>query len=520
VPRSGPDEARRALGRRAITALGLLVGFYLLAFGIVAAIVVLLVAALRGGHFRINMIPLAVAALAILRGVFYLDRAKDELPPVRIEASRDTQPVLWTEVDAMAEALGAPRPDTILLVHDVNAFVYQESRMLGLRKGRTVLGIGMPLLAVLRAAELRAVLAHEFGHISGGDTRFGPVVYRVRESLLRVVKNLGDGLLGKAFAGYFRLFMRLTMEVSRAQELAADAGAVRLVGRAATGTALHHIAIVDAAFDLLIGEYAVPVLRQGRWPADLYGGLRALCAEPGRGDQLRAAGAELMEQPTGKWDSHPSLGERVRRVTGMPEGHVVDDQRPARGMLRDADRIEQELAAQIAAAMVGQAANRDARGEPAIQQMSWEDAAREVLGPALEGAARRFTSAAIALGGDWRRRGLDQALELLDAGRGEELALQLVPDLAEQPADERPRIVDRALRRYFHAAIANELVRRHGWQWVSSWSELATAGGRSGTAPRRLARAALSGPAGVAAVRQELGLWATAPEQVPAWQVQ
>jgi Zn-dependent protease with chaperone function len=506
-----PDPSTRALRRRALTAIALLVGFYVLAFGIVAAIVIGLVWAAKTGNLRIKMLPLALAALAILRGVFYLDRDKGSLPPVRVETRPETEPELWAEVRAVGNALGAPIPQEIHIVHDANAFVYQEARLLGLRPGKVVMGIGMPLLGVLPIGQLRAVLAHEFGHITGGDMRLGPVVYRVRTSLLRVVERLGDGLLGKAFEGYFRLFMRLTMAVSRAQELAADAGAVRLAGREATATALRNIAIVDGAFDLVMDEYAAPLLRRQRWPADLYGGLRAICAEPGRGDQLRSVGAELVERPTDRWDTHPSLGDRIRRVAHLPEGQVVNDPRPALALLRDPARVEGELAARLAAVAVA-----GSGGGPAVEPMSWEEAAREVYGPAMEKAARRFTSAAIAVGGDWRRRGLDQALELLDAGRGEELARQLVPELPDGPEEERRRVMGLALRGYLHATIATELVRRHGWAWVPSWSERATAGGGHGTHPRRLARSALSGPDGVAAVRSELGLWA-APRDVPAW---
>lgn len=512
MPRHPGDPDTSALGRRAITALSLLVGFYLIAFGLVAAIVVGLVVAARTGNLRVNMLPLVLVALAILRGVFYLDRQKDPLPPVRFEATPGAEPELWAEVRAVADALGAPHPDAIYLVHNVNAFVYQKPRLLGLGRSRLVLGVGMPLLGVLRAGELRAVLAHEFGHVTGGDTRLGPIVYRARESIVRVVQNLRGGLIGTAFAAYFRLFMRLTMGVSRAQELAADAGAVRLAGRAATGTALRNLAIIDGAFDLLIEEYAAPLLRQGRWPADLFGGLRALCAEPGRGDQLRSIGGELLERPTGEWDSHPSLGDRVRRVAGLPEGQVADDPRPALALLRDQVRSERELAAQL-----GAIAAPPAEGRSPLAPMSWEDAAQEVYGPALERASRRFTSAAIAIGGDWRRRGLDQALELLEAGRAEELAVHLVPELAREAEEERRRLTTLVLRGYLHATIATELVRKHGWRWVPSWSERASAGGGHGTHPRRLARAALSGPDGVAAVRQELGIWPATPEHVPAW---
>jgi Zn-dependent protease with chaperone function len=510
-----PDASTAALRRRALVAVGLLVGFYLLAFGIVAAIALGFVVAFRTGHLRLNLLPFALVALAIGRGVFYLDRIDNLLPQVRAIARPDAEPELWAEVRAVADAIGAPHPAAIHVIHDANAFVYQETRLLGLRRGRVLLGIGMPLLAVLDSNELRAVLAHEFGHVAGGDTRLGPVVYRVRGSLLRVVDNLGDHVVGKAFAAYLRMYMRLTMAVSRAQELAADAGAVRLAGREATATALRNIAIIDGAFDLLMDEYAVPLLRRRRWPADLYGGLRAICAEPGRGDRLREAGTALLERPTGGWDTHPSLGDRVRRVAGLPEERPAGEPRPARSLLRDPARIEGELAARLAAVATAQT-----EGNYAVEPMSWEDAAREVYGPALERAARRFTSAAIALGGDWRRRGLDQALELLDAGRGEELARQVAPELAdgpeEMPEDERRRMIALALRGYLHATIATELVRRHGWTWVPSWSERATAGGGQGTHPRRLARSALTGPDGVAAVRAELSLWPTAPEHVPA----
>jgi Zn-dependent protease with chaperone function len=209
--------------------------------------------------------------------------------------------------------------------HDVNAFVDQDSQLLGLRPGRMVLGIGTGLLAILRADELRAVLGHELEHLGGRDTRYGPVVYRVRESIQRTIAQLHGGLLAKPFVGYFQLFMRLTMSVSRRQELAADVNAVRLGGRDAAAHALQGVAAASGAFDFLIQEYAAPLWQARSWPVDLYEGLRQLLAEPARAEQLQAFRTALLAAPGDRWDSHPPLGERLCLIASLRGGPATTD---------------------------------------------------------------------------------------------------------------------------------------------------------------------------------------------------
>jgi Zn-dependent protease with chaperone function len=87
-------------------------------------------------------------------------------------------------------------------------------------------------MQVLTIAEMRAVLAHEFGHYYGGDTRLAPWIYKTREAILRTVGHLSrrGSILQFPFVFYARLFMRVTQAISRAQEYAADALAARTVG--------------------------------------------------------------------------------------------------------------------------------------------------------------------------------------------------------------------------------------------------------------------------------------------------
>jgi hypothetical protein len=86
------------------------------------------------------------------------------------------------------------------------------------------------------------------------------------------------------------------------------------------------------------------------------------------------------------------------------------------------------------------------------------------------------------------------------------VAYYLQPDLEQVPIHERQRATTQVLGWYLRAALARELVRRHGSRWAPSWVEgvrvdgwYAAAGGLDD-----LVRHAMSGPAGVAAVKAAL----------------
>ena len=43
---------------------------------------------------------------------------------------------------------------------------------------RRVMGLGLSLMQILTVSELRAVVAHEFGHFHGGDVAIGPWIHK------------------------------------------------------------------------------------------------------------------------------------------------------------------------------------------------------------------------------------------------------------------------------------------------------------------------------------------------------
>ena len=64
--------------------------------------------------------------------------------------------------------------------------------VLELGRRRRVMFVGLPLLQLITERGLRAVIAHEYGHYAGGDTRLGPWIHRTRETVLRTIAHLSD----------------------------------------------------------------------------------------------------------------------------------------------------------------------------------------------------------------------------------------------------------------------------------------------------------------------------------------
>ena len=128
---------------------------------------------------------------------------------------------------------------------------------------RRMMGIGLPLLVILTVPQLRSVIAHEFGHYHGGDTRLGPLIYRTRSMVIRTVLGLrGDStifnIIRWPFYLYGKMFLRITQAISRRQEYNADILAAKVAGPQNTITALRTIHGVALAWGSYWGNEFAP----------------------------------------------------------------------------------------------------------------------------------------------------------------------------------------------------------------------------------------------------------------------
>jgi hypothetical protein len=180
------------------------------------------------------------------------------------------QPRLFALIDELARETGQKEPDDVYLIHDVNAWVTQRGGFPGFG-GRRVMGIGLPVLQFLTVSELRAVLAHEFGHFHGGDTSLGVFIYQTRAAIERTIQGLASAdarlaSLQGPFVAYGKFFLRTTEEISRAQESAADVLAAGIAGPRPLIEALKKLRVNAMAFRPYLNTEFSPVVGMGLLP--------------------------------------------------------------------------------------------------------------------------------------------------------------------------------------------------------------------------------------------------------------
>lgn len=486
------QQQKTALGPRVALAVGLLVGFYALALGLVAFFGWLIYFSLTQGRVNARILIVApIVIFAILRGVFFVDR-DDEVNGVRVTPA--DEPGLWQLVRDVAQKMGAVVPDEIVLVPDVNAFVYQHSRFLGLLPGKRVMGVGLGLVSVLHVDQLRGVVAHELGHYAGGDTRIGPLLYRADESLRRTVTHLKGGILAGLFRGYWKLFARLTLALRRRQELAADRAAVGVAGREAHATALQETGPAGLAYNFFVNQYVAPLLHANTRPDNLYSGFRSLLSDESRRDELAQLRDELERETTEPYDSHPALPDRLAQLEDLPPGEALSDTRPAREVLSDPDAAEGAVTRWWSLAVTDGGATR---------AVAWESDAGRVYGEGTRLAAAELAEAVAAVDGGPNPAGMERILAALEQGRHAEIVARLVPRIGEIPAAERNDAIRSVLANSLAGFVCVFLVESGRYDWQLSWSGPLQVRDDNGNVPdvEEKVEAAVASPEGVQRLR-------------------
>jgi Zn-dependent protease with chaperone function len=320
---------------QALLAVGLLVGFYVVALAIVVALVyvgyLLSVTWGRGlaGGFWILAV---VVAIALGRPLFSEQKATAPDGGGLVLREAD-QPKLWHEVRELAGFAATRPPDEIQLVAAANAGVAEETSLLGLVGGTRKMFIGAPLLVGLSREQLRAVLAHELGHYSGRHTALGALTYRGKEAIGQVLTELDDSFVRIPLRLYARLYLVVSQTVNRRQEFEADRLSAELVGSATAAEALRQTTALGPAWAFFVEQYVTPGADVGRRPQDLFDGFRRFLADPERQDQLAKVRTNLEEPPRSIYDSHPPITKRLAAFDAIAAKGAQDTSGPATTLL-------------------------------------------------------------------------------------------------------------------------------------------------------------------------------------------
>ncbi|AXA93642.1 M48 family metallopeptidase [Massilia sp. YMA4] len=287
--------------------------------------------------------------LFMLKSLFFVRQA---MPAGLTEVTAKEAPRLFAFLHELADAAGAPRAHRVFLSNRVNAAVFYDISLLNLLlPSRKNLEIGLPLVNALPLGELRAVLAHEFGHFAQRSMAVGRWVYVAQQVAGHLVaqRDKFDSLLDwmaridvrlRIFAWVlqlvvwsirslvemaFRVVLLMQSALSREMELQADLVAVALTGSDALVHALHRLHAADDAWQRALqfahneaaqgcavaDVYAVQSLITRRMAAilddDAYGRVPPVPAEaPARHRVFR----EQLGHPPRMWQSHPLNHER------------------------------------------------------------------------------------------------------------------------------------------------------------------------------------------------------------------
>jgi Zn-dependent protease with chaperone function len=282
---------------------------------------------------------------------------RQKFRPPGVLLDRSFQPHLFAELDSIAASLGEALPGEVYLTDQANAAVADRGGIVG-AGSRRVMGLGLPLLAVLSVSQFRAILAHEFAHYYRGDTRLGPWVAMAQMAFVRTLQQMR--LLGGVQRNillqmmvlpvtaylefYFTIFLGATRLVSRQREFRADELACLIAGKQPLVDGLRMLHAVPLYWRAYWHIELMPALRNGDLPPIEKGFAQWLTA-PGMPEQVEGAKKWQIENAkTGPYDTHPALRERIaaiQKLSGCPA--IREDTRPARELVEGLETAEQRL---------------------------------------------------------------------------------------------------------------------------------------------------------------------------------
>jgi Zn-dependent protease with chaperone function len=295
---------------------------YLLGVVLLLLFVVYFVLSLNFSYVTIKIvwIPLVLVGL-VLRSLWVTVPKPDGT-----ELSSEHAPKLFELISEVKSALAGPSVDRVLISDEYNAGIVQIPRLGMFGWLRNYLVVGLPLLTALTPQEFRAVLAHEFGHLSGNHGRFSGWIYRMRQSWIQILTRVHEerqyaAVLFEPFLNWYAPFFNAySFVLARAQEYEADAYSAELAGKETAARALVQITKSETALTEKFWPAFFRKSHDDPQPAkdpftQMLDGLKS----PVDGATEETWLANALKVETGYEDTHPSLKDRLTAMGYDPQ---------------------------------------------------------------------------------------------------------------------------------------------------------------------------------------------------------
>jgi Zn-dependent protease with chaperone function len=373
VKRSSPEATSEPTsGMRLIRRIyAVVLGFTSVYFYLSIPVVILLVVAAGGGviygFVALGRIPIKLTALIVIGMLFTIwvmikslfIRHKDEDPGERL--TEDRAPGLFAMLREVADRVGTRAVDAVYLVPDATVAVMERGSFLRRLRGQSqrCLILGLGVLEGMSQAQLKAILAHEYGHFSNKDTAGGDVALHVRTTILASARGMAEGGAAAWYNpawlflnSFHRIYLRVSQGASRLQEVLADRWAAVSYGARAFAEGLRHVIRRSVEFDLLANREVEQAVAEARPVRNLYELSPATNPEPPSDadgpidiqQQIETAFAEAMQEAGSAYDSHPPAQQRiawVERLAGTPR--IVDDGAMVWELLGESTELKEQM---------------------------------------------------------------------------------------------------------------------------------------------------------------------------------
>jgi Zn-dependent protease with chaperone function len=286
------------------------------------------------------------SSVALMHGLV----PRERLPVEGVRLDLEQHPDLRAVIHEVARAMNAEQVDAVYLVPDAELGVFVQGTMRAVLRGRAqrCLVLGVAALKGLPVASLRAILAHEYGHLLHRDTD-GVLALAVRRALGESVRHLRDHALAHRFnpavwflSAFAGVFEHITVGVSRLQEHLADAAAIDAYGSEAFETGLEHSLLNGVWFDWHAEMAVAEAVSAGHPLHNLY---RYTPAAKPPTKKIKKEARAMRDREASARDTHPSPSERigVARARAVVVPKHGDDTRDSWDLVTNQEYLEREM---------------------------------------------------------------------------------------------------------------------------------------------------------------------------------
>ncbi|MDX2175713.1 MAG: M48 family metalloprotease [Candidatus Sumerlaeia bacterium] len=316
------DPAAFRRGVLLFAALGHLYFGLLALLGISASFAAVLL--VLSGHAGVVAMAVLIVALAANVGLAQALMVRVPAPTGVVIENRHS-PQLFADLEELRTRLECPAVHQVLLTDEFNASLAQTPRLGAFGWQLRTLSIGLPLLHAMSRPQVRALLAHELGRLSGLHGEFRARICMISTMWDRLASDSGiaaQGFLVRQFVTWYapRLGAR-AFALMRAREYEADAASVAVSGVEETARMLLGFHALGAGYAARLNESLMTLARSGaRNPPSIAALAIAAATAKADGTGLDESLERMLLRETEYDDTHPSLVDRLEAIGVQVQG--------------------------------------------------------------------------------------------------------------------------------------------------------------------------------------------------------